>query len=129
MRLIPPGFAEVEMAVIILAFVVVLGLLVSWIIGEAKNVRALRIPGMIAAVLIAPLAFEVGKVVGHGRAYLTARSATGDLLKAIGRAVERADTDDVLRETQRLHAISAGHDKQAGSFFLFDMYAAKERLN
>ena len=66
------------MAVIILAFVVVLGLLVSWIIGEAKNVRALRIPGMIAAVLI---------------------------------------------------AISAGHDNQAGSFFLFDMYAAKERLD
>jgi hypothetical protein len=116
------------MMLIILA-VFVFFLFASWITGEAKNIRALRILGAIASLMAVPLAFEFGKVVGHGRAYVAARAATEDFLVAVDAAVERGNASELLKETQRLHRASTESEKRAGSFFFSDMYYASVNLN
>jgi hypothetical protein len=107
--------------------VVAIALFVAWVIGETRNIRLLRVAGAMAPILIVPIAFEFGSVVGHGHAYVAARSATDEFLAA---AIESADDDDseaVQKEIRWLHERS-GDSNKAGGVFFDSMQQSKERL-
>lgn len=104
-------------------------LFVAWLIGEVKNIRALRLPGAFALLLLVPLAYQWGLIVGHGRAYVATRAVTGDFMAALDTAIQGGNDDGVLAEIQRLRiAATDESEKRAGQFFFGDMESATDRL-
>ena len=106
------------MTFVAVASFVAVALFIAWIIGEVKNIRALRLPGALAFLMLTPLAYELGLVVGHGRAYVIARSATGQFLTVCLRELEHGHKDQVVAEMKRAHARIGESEKMAGNFFM-----------
>ena len=106
------------MTFLIVVSAVAVVLFVARVIGEAKNIRALRLPGTLAILVLTPLAYEWGLIVGHGRGYVIARSATCQFLAACLRGLEEGQNDRVVAEMKHVHARSDESEKMAGSFFM-----------
>jgi len=106
------------MAVVTVGLLIAVVLAGAWVVGEVKNIRALRVSGILVPMFVIPFAYEIGVVIGHGRAYVFARSATGRFLDGCMRELEDGQKDRAIAEMNRAHSRLGESEKFAGQFFM-----------
>lgn len=117
------------MGVLFVVGAIGVAIVASWIVGEVKNIRSLRLSAILLPIAIGPFAYQIGQIFGHGRVYETSRTHTCKFFDSAVAALNAGHSDAVAFQLDLLRKDVDDTPKHAGQFFWLDTEDSTYRLS